>query len=124
MDSISVTESVWLYGNALTVRGLSRFGCTLTVTEYLIAGSGLSAVGSVHLQATMTVTGISSFESSLSVFRDVDIGSRLRVVEVVRLGKSGSVRGYALPNGMKKHGETNKRLALSSGLVHWRREVG
>ncbi len=29
-----------------------------------------------------------------------------------------------LPNGVEKHGETNKRLALSSGLVHWRREVG
>jgi len=78
------------------VRGLSRFGSSMSVLDFLHLGSSLSLRSFTRAGSAVSVRGLSRFGSSMSVLDFLHLGSSLSLRSFARVGSSLSVRGGVL----------------------------
>jgi hypothetical protein len=77
----------------VSVRGLSRFGSSMSVVDFLHLGSSLSLRSFARAGSAVSVRGLSRVGSSMSVLDFLHLGSSLSLRSFARLGSSLSVGG-------------------------------
>jgi len=107
------------------VRGLSRFGSSMSVLDFLHLGSSLSLRSFTRAGSAVSVRGLSRFGSSMSVLDFLHLGSSLSLRSFARVGSSISVYGNVLMNdggtiGVTAGGTSGKSITITSagGTLH------
>jgi hypothetical protein len=79
--------------STVSVRGLSRFGSSVSVLDFVHLGSSLSLRSFGRVGSSVSVRGLSRFGSSMSVLDFLHLGSTMSLRSFARIGDYVSITG-------------------------------